>query len=272
MRKLFLLTCLIFFFQVNAQISLSFKSTNNLYLDKFHISGYKFVLPDLTAKKIYIFNLNNTLYKTLNIPVTTYTLIGVSYVSENLFDLDNGMEYLLRASNSSSGSKLFVCDETGPILWSRDSAQLSYQYRDDTFENDNIIFFDGTGAKMKIFSSGANKYEFYNLPGTIPCKGCSSGIINSVASGGGNEVLGDEASFYPNPATDQLKLRYQLPPGWKSAKIKIFDINGKLVEDFNITDFFDFIFLPTNYNNGMYVYSLIVDDKIIKNEKIVLVK
>jgi len=45
-----------------------------------------------------------------------------------------------------------------------------------------------------------------------------------------------------------------------------------MLEEFKITSTFDFIYLPSNYNNGLYFYSLIVDEKLIKTEKIILNK
>lgn len=274
MKKYLVITLLpLLFCNLVGQITFNFKTITEFGLDKFHVSGYKYVTADIPAKKIYMYNLNNSLYKTINIPATTYSLQGVSYISENLFDLDPGVEFIAESFNTSSGCKLYVFDESGATLFSRDSGYTTgTAHYDHIFFNRAQVYYDGSGVKMKVNIKYSNKIEVYNLPGSITCSGCSSGIVNSVASGEGTEILGDEASFYPNPTSDQLKLKYQLPPGWKSAKIKIYDINGKLVEDFNITDFFDFIYLPTDYNNGMYLYSLIVDDKVIKNEKIVLMK
>jgi len=273
MKKYLIITLFsLLFCNLVGQITLNFKTNYFFGLDKFHLSGYKYISADIPGKKINIYNLNNSLFKTINIPATTFSLQSIGYLSENLFDLDANMEYIAITS-SSSGNRFYVFDESGTVLFMRDSFSLAGPaHFDNVFSNESAIYFDGTGVKMKLRSTYNNKHEVYNLPGTILCLGCSSGIVNSVASGGGSEILIDEASFYPNPTSDQLKLKYQLPPGWKSAKIKIFDINGKLVEDFNITDFFDFIYLPTDYNNGMYLYSLIVDDKVIKNEKIVLMK
>lgn len=279
MKKYLIITLFsLLFCNLVGQITLNFKTSKNIYLDKFHISGYKYVSPDIPNSKIYIYNLNNSLFKTITIPSTVYPITAVMLVSENIFDLDAGVEYAVQTrsvTTTSSGNifyAAYVFDETGSTLFFRDSGLVSPYSSSNILENRSGLFFDGTSVKMRIDIHPIKNYEIYNLPGSLPCAGCSSGIVNSVASGGGSEILIDEASFYPNPTSDQLKLKYQLPPGWKSAKIQIYDINGKLVEDFNITDFFDFIYLPTDYNNGMYLYSLIVDDKVIKNEKIVLMK
>jgi tricorn protease-like protein len=69
-----------------------------------------------------------------------------------------------------------------------------------------------------------------------------------------------------------LKLRYSLPKDYKEAEIRIFDMKGSLIETYKITDTFDFIYLPTSYNNGMYLYSLVVDGIVAKTEKVILAK
>lgn len=272
---LFLAVCLTMV--MHSQITFSHKS-KKCYLDKFHLSGYKYVQPDLANSKVYIYNLNNTLFKTLNIPATTYSKESVFSVSENLFDMDAGVEYAVQTKtivNTSSGTTFYyaayVFDETGTTLFYRDSGVFVAHSSGNILENNGGFFYDGTSVKMKVNIYNTINNEYYNLPGSLPCAGCSSGIVNSI-SNGGTEVIADDVSFFPNPASDQLKLKYQLPPGYKEAYVRIFDISGRLVEQFQITDAFDFIYLPVNFNNGMYIYSLIVDDKVIKNEKIVLAK
>lgn len=262
---------------MHSQITFSHKSTN-CYLDKFHLSGYKYVQPDLVNNKVYIYNLNNTLFKTLNIPSTVYPKDNVLSVSENLFDLDAGVEYAVQTKsivNTSSGTTFYyasyVFDETGTTLFYRDSGMFISHSSANVLENNGGFFYDGTSVKMKVNIYTTGKSEYYNLPGSLPCSGCSSGIVNSI-SNGGTEVIGEDASFFPNPASDQLKLKYQLPPDYKNASVRIYDLSGRLIEQYQITDSFDFIYLPVNFNNGMYLYSLVVDSKIIKNEKIVLVK
>jgi hypothetical protein len=141
-------------------------------------------------------------------------------------------------------------------------------------DNYDGIFTDGAITKMVLkIGAGPNitKHEVYTLPGTIPCRGCVNGTVTGLAQ---NPISTDpvNATFYPNPVTENLKLSYKLPKDCKLAQIKIHDLQGKLVEDFKVTDAFDVIYLPSNYNNGLYLYSLIVDGKIIKTEKVLLNK
>jgi hypothetical protein len=285
MKKIIFLLSVIAGINASAQITLSHNNLTSwdIWLDKFHLSGYKYVEWTGFPHKINVYNLNNTLFKSMTIPISPpYYLQEVAYVSENLFDLDGGMEYIVQMEDSSKFNvqAVFVIDESGTQLFYRDSAEFaplsltSGGYSpNNIFQNREMIFFDGISTKMRLRIHSAGEYETYNLPGTIPCAGCTSGIVSGLISneenGGNND---SEAKFFPNPAFDQLKLKYKLPEGSHLAEMKIYDMQGKLVEEFKITDTFDFIYLPTNYNNGLYLYSLIVDGKVVKTEKIVLNK
>jgi len=268
------------FSKLTAQITFDnayYNSTgSNLYLTKLHVSGYKYVNGDLPNMKIYIYNTNHSLFKTISIPTLPDPPSGLAlFVSENLFDLDNLVEYIV-ITYGNNKYRLYVIKENGTILMQRDSATISFSNNSTgTLQNRDGIFFDGTNTKMRLDIQGIVpvKTEIYTLPGTLLCAQCNeNGTVNGMPvlpSGTGNNGT---ALFYPNPVTDQLKLKYTLPAGYKTAEINIYDLQGKLIENFKVTDTFDFIYLPTDYNNGMYLYTLVVDGKALKTEKVLLNK
>ena len=156
----------------------------------------------------------------------------------------------------------------------RDSATVN-AYVPNIFSNTDGVFYDGVKTKMRLSVANANgnpaKIEIYDLPGSIPCSECSStGTVSGISAP--NNPGTNNPVFYPNPVVDELKLKYELPKDYKNAEIKIYDLQGKLIEEFKVTNTFDFIYLPSDYNNGLYLYSLIIDDKKIKTEKIILNK
>jgi hypothetical protein len=137
--------------------------------------------------------------------------------------------------------------------------------------NYDPIYSIGTGAKLKLgIGSPALYHEVYALPGSIPCTECVDGSMGVAGISSLSNNTTEVARFFPNPANEQLKLNYTLPSDAKKAEIKIYDMQGKLLEQMNITNDFDFIYLPSNYNSGLYLYSLIIDDKVVKTEKIIL--
>lgn len=274
---------------MNAQITYntSYNQAFNFSLTKFHVSGYKYVKTDIQNLKIDIYNTNHTLFKTISIPAQTTPIQSVSFISENLFDTDNLMEYALVTTLTTPANyttipqtmgstkySFYIYKENGTQMMFRDSASIG-AVSENIFANQSAVFFDGTQTKMRLNIQGPGqvpipiKTEIYSLPGSIPCSECSSngtvtGISTPNSPGTNNPV------FYPNPVTNQLKLKYDLPKDYKKAEINVYDLQGKLLENLKVTNTFDFIYLPSDYNNGLYLYSLVVDDKIIKTEKIIL--
>lgn len=283
MKKIYFILLIIISISGICQITFNHSVSTRGYLVKLHVNGYKYCV--ITTNTINLYNLNHTLFKSIAIPPPYNTTIGnrtVLYISENLFDLDNGVEFIV---GRSMGSPSFTCnvsvvDETGAVILSKDSAYLGGVTTTwsayTSFMNQEPIYYDGTGAKLSFDiypsfgSSSSIRNDVYNLPGTIPCITCTSGTVSGFA------VIQDpyieSPQFFPNPTSGQLKLKYKLPNGAGIAEMKIYDMQGKLVDEFKVTDDYDFIYLPTNYNNGLYLYSLIVDGKVIKTEKIVLNK
>jgi hypothetical protein len=294
MMKVIYLTFFFFFIgNVSGQITAVSSFTNPYafpkppHLDKFHISGYKYVSVNLSNLTINVFNTNLTLFKTINIPATvggvnTSSLNAkIEHLSEKLFDLDSLMEYgmtLYLTSGNNSQARTYVFKENGTQVFFCDSAILEELAPGDPtiFNNVSNIYFDGTNTMMRLtrtpyYSGIIPVFRYFILPGSIPCSQCGGGGIIT----GKQTIKNPDAAnpvFYPNPVTDQLKLKYELPKDYKTADIKIYDLQGKLIETFKVTDTFDFIYLPSDYNNGLYLYSLNVDGKTIKTEKIILNK
>lgn len=119
-------------------------------------------------------------------------------------------------------------------------------------------------------------WDIYTLPGTVACVPCGPPPTTTAITTGAKSELPaketDEPMFYPNPANDQVKLKYELPKDCKTASIKIQDVQGKLIAEFKVDDTFDFIYLPSAYNSGLYFYSLVIDGKVIKTKKIIINK
>lgn len=271
--KFSLLFSLLFSSLVKAQINYSGTLSHVTHFGKFDC-GYKFVFIDYAALTIDIYNVNQSLYKTIAIPPhPSATSMGVQFLTDKLFDLDTSFEYVLFTNSGTlTSQKVEIYNESGALLFSRDSASISdnglapyalnsYQY----------IYFNGIKTEMRlIIYRVPNVYERYDLPGHLPCSECSQGIVSGFAED--SKVPDKSATFYPNPASQYLKLKYVLPLGAKKAFIKVYDMQGKLVQDMEVTNSFDNILLPSDYNNGLYLYSLIVDGVVIKNEKLVLLK
>lgn len=274
------------FSNVNAQITFdaaytSTTSGQNLafYSVKFGNMGWKYVLIDRGNMTIKIYNLNHSLNMTINIPAS-FGVTGnyyISHLSDNLFDLNNDVEYCLTTSSTSTAvSKFYIFKDNGTQMFFKDSATVGGSTTMDVLFNQSSVFFDGTTTKLKLnrlTGSGfiPNRFELYTLPGSLPCVSCNSG--GPVASVGSNsEVNPQEPLFFPNPVNDQLKLKYEIPGGAQNADLKISDIEGRVLGEYRIDRTFNQIYLPSDFGNGLYFYSIYVDGKLVKTEKVILSK
>jgi len=77
----------------------------------------------------------------------------------------------------------------------------------------------------------------------------------------------------PNPASDDVVIQYQLPQGANYGILKVLDITGREVYKTDVITSLDKIYLSTkDWANGMYYYSLTVNNQIIGVKTIVIAK
>jgi hypothetical protein len=78
-------------------------------------------------------------------------------------------------------------------------------------------------------------------------------------------------SLYPNPSNSNFLLKYTLKQDDVGA-IRIYDLTGKLVEEYGLNTNRNELQLNTNLNNGVYLYQVIVNERIVKSNKLVIIK
>ena len=90
------------------------------------------------------------------------------------------------------------------------------------------------------------------------------GIAELLASG---VVL---TSPYPNPANSYAQVGFNLGSA-KNAKVVIYNMLGSVVREIKITDKQNLVTIPTaDLKSGMYLYSLINNDKVIASKKLLV--
>ena len=284
MKKLLILTTFLFLCLLS-RAQISYEQTyavgiNQLRVVKFHLAGYKYFVMDPANSQFRLYNPNHSLYKTVTIPPISATAKQVLAVSDQLFNSNSQIEYVLNCVTQTSNPPainytVFVFDENGQQLFKRVSASFSTTMSGNfDLMNPDPIFYMGNGTKMRLEIQAGNnsRQEIYSLPGTIPCSECTEGSVNNmVNTSEPTEVSGEKAVFYPNPVkSESLKLKYTLPKEAKTAELKIYSSEGKLIDKMKIGSDFDYVLLPSEYNNGLYFYSISVDNKVIQTEKIIL--
>ncbi len=78
------------------------------------------------------------------------------------------------------------------------------------------------------------------------------------------------SNAYPNPAIEQFAIDYELP-AFKTAKLKLYHINGALLKEYPINTTQGNIQVPvSDLSSGTYFYSIVIDGKPIGVDKVVV--
>lgn len=201
--------------------------------------------------KIKIYNSDYSLntYNTYQfIPPSGYKVASVS-PSKKLFNSDNNYEFIVTFSKTSY------------------SSYDNEYYRSILYDiNGNVIKDFGTGSSLTVYPylfiidkqyklmvirttydtehNSKTNTEIYSVPGTYSSLNVSEYKINK------------NQTAYPNPTHYNITLPYQLKQGEKS-EMRIFNINGQLVESKQIDFLFDKILLDVSeYSKGIYFYEV----------------
>ncbi len=80
---------------------------------------------------------------------------------------------------------------------------------------------------------------------------------------------------YPNPFNPETKIKYSISKE-SYVELKIFDITGSevisLVNEKKNKGFYEVSFNGIPFTSGMYFYQLMVDNKIVSNKKMIMLK
>lgn len=236
----------------NAQITLE-----NYYQDgvvkyvKFHNIGEKYFVHEKTNSKIKIYNLNHSIYKTIDIPASQpsqyYTVL---LLSDKLFNIDSDIEFVI--NNNKSTPEFFK-------VYKEDGTELLSLQNFSVYEEDNYIFNTANGTKLVV---GTDSCKVYNLGGSY------IGSINR-----NNFKNGNIFDSYPNPTNNFTRIDYQLPSEINEGLIIIYDTNGNQVKFFNVDNSFDHLMLTTtDLQSGTYYYSLKTKNGISNTKKMIVIK
>jgi hypothetical protein len=248
---------------VNAQISLEKTYNYSTSVVKLEISGYKYFLMDVPNSQCRIYNMDHSIFKTINCPVPNgYYLSDIKYISENLFNTDSQIElayiYYKYVPTSNSYYYIYgakVVNEAGNTLQSIDGAQ--YLFVNKTSDSVYKLFaycYDYSVSPEKVWTN------IYSLPGSL------------VASLAISSKLPDTfLNAYPNPATDVVRLEYQLPTKTKSANLYLTNSAGQPVKTFQIDGHTNYLELNVHeLASGVYFYYAEYDNIRTLSKKIVV--
>jgi hypothetical protein len=261
-----ILSTLILMFSIVAvygQITLQKTYNYSTTVVKLETLGYKYYLMDVPANQVRIYNMDHSLFKTINCTVPNgYYLADVKYVSQNLFNTDSQIElvytYYKYVSTSSSYYYIYgakVITENGTVLQPIDNAQ--YIYVNKTGETEYKLFaycFDYSVFPEKVWTN------IYSITGSLVS------ALNISGSQPDNFL-----NAYPNPATDIIRVDYALPDDIKSARLNILDSSGKTVKNFLVDGHSDHLALNVNdLSSGIYHYYIEYDNSRTTSKKLIV--
>lgn len=187
-----------------------------IYLSKVGVK-YAMYKNDST---IVLRNSNGSIYKTVLIPedlsfiyAEEYINRNTFFISDNLFDLDDEIEYLASKPITYDSAIISIYNENG---------QVKYTFPDIKKVFD--IFFAKNGSVFQAVIT-CNRYEVrvYNLPGTLPCNECG---INGLSDGGFGSQ-GNELKAYPNPFNSSINIEYHLQDNNEGVYLTISSADGR---------------------------------------------
>lgn len=244
----------------NSQVVLEKKYDYSTSIVELENLGYKYYLMDVPNGQCRIYNLDHSLYKTINCNVPgNFFLADIKFVSQNLFDNDAGIELLCTFYRYYSSMQYYeydskIINEDGSLVTGIDGAQ--YNYINQTGENEYKLFsycFDYSVFPEKVWT---NIYSLAGEPATIS--------FNPA----GNENF---IEAFPNPASNTLKVEYSLPETVNEGILRFMDNSGRQVKHFVVDRHTNYLQLDVNdFKSGIYHYFIEFGDSRTVTKKLVI--
>lgn len=248
---------------LSAQVSLNKTYNYSTSVVKLETLGYKYFLMDVPNAQCRIYNLDHSLFKTINCSVPSgYYLADLKYISQNLFDADSGIELVFTSykyvPTTTSYYYIYnskIINEDGTQIQNIDGAR--YIYVNQTEANIYKLFaycYDYSVFPETVWTN------IYNLPG-VP-------VISSMLWDDEPKVKLDA---YPNPAIKTVTLAYRLPEKVSEGVLYLYDNSGRQVNQFVVDQHSDHLSLDVSqYQSGVYHYFIEYENTKTPSGKLVI--
>ncbi|MBS4061829.1 MAG: T9SS type A sorting domain-containing protein [Bacteroidetes bacterium] len=131
--------------------------------------------------------------------------------------------------------------------------------------------FSGHYLPQNKMGTSILKYVFYleNNPDDKV-----SFVVRYVVSPASIEDIASKIKFgnaYPNPANNKVSFNYDFPIGVTTASLKIYNLLGQAVAEQSISESTGRLEMPVNnLNEGVYLYSLTINNSVIVTKKLII--
>lgn len=257
--------------QITQESAYVYSPGNPLHIVNFTAAGYKYCVSN--SSQVVLYNLNHSVYRTIPIPAQQAGAYGhaVTWVSDQLFDTDPlDVEYLL-TFHTANNVHTRIYDESGMLLFSRDSFFVESGVLASV--NNASIQHTSGGTKMLMTGVFGSSVAVYSLPGVLPCIVCDQGVMSGIQPQPSEESDNPQQLPYPNPAQSTTTIPYTLPEGISTGTIIIYDMTGRVVKRFEVTNAFTSLALSAEeLADGTYSYALEAGQSILPGRQFVIAK
>jgi hypothetical protein len=168
-------------------------SNGQLFLWEFEVSGLKWVKIDRAAFEVTLYNLDHTEYTSFSFAQapTTNGVPTFLYLSEHLFDLDDGIEFIYTTGDGTANNQhLLIYNDDGSVVWDGGNRNIfvfpTWHMQQYPIQNSDI------GTARLVVGTVDGDAEVYALPGRLwSCCELSTGMAPGPSSQG--------ASIFPDP-------------------------------------------------------------------------
>ncbi len=247
-----------------SQITLEHTYNYSTSVVKLETLGYKYYLMDVPYSQCRIYNMDHSLFKTINCATPNgYYLYDIKYLSENLFDADSEIElvysYYKYVETTSSYYYIYGSRVINEIGVNEIPAIENAQY---------MVVNKSGDDQYKLF---AYCFDYSVFPEIVWTKVYSlPGVWSKSLTADAGDAM-DYIKAYPNPATDRVRVEYMLPDAVLQASLVLMDSNGRTLKNFVIDGHSDHLALDVKeLPAGIYHYFIEYDQQRTASKKIVI--
>jgi len=157
------------------------------------------------------------------------------YVTQNLFDTDDGIEFMIfdRIYSKADSYYTKIIDDDGTTL---KEFQYCYPLVDYMTDHFSAIRTVGDKTYLTLMNMVDSTYKVYSLPGKLQsCCNCPSDPNTSNLKV--YEVSGSSSlKSYPNPVDKNVTVEFSLPVAVDKANLLLTNSEGKLITSFDVAE------------------------------------